>query len=45
MDRALSYRFRTEADRYWHDKVSHPRRCCAGGPIALLMVLCIAALV
>ena len=35
MDRHISFRYRTEADRYWHDKVEHPARCNLAGLVAL----------
>lgn len=43
MERNLSFRYRTEADRYWHDKIEHPGRCSLTGLAALaaLTLLCI----
>lgn len=38
MDTPLSFRYRTEADRYWHDKVSHPNRCHDGVIVALAIL-------
>lgn len=44
MDRTLSFRFASEADRYWHDKVAHPHRCHVCGPVTLMLLICLAAL-
>lgn len=41
MERPFSFRYRTEADRYWHDKIDHPGRC----PLTGLAVAALVALV
>jgi hypothetical protein len=42
MERQVSFRYHTEADRYWHDKIDHPGHCNSVGLLALavLTVLC-----
>jgi hypothetical protein len=44
MTRQPSFRFRTEADRYWHDKVGHPQRHGGLAVLAVVVIVLVAML-